>query len=281
MANIKIFVCCHQPGQHVPGHPLLIPTQVGTALAAERWDGFAHDDEGLNISRKNRAYCELTAQYWAWKNVRTDYFGFFHYRRYLYPQSDIKRPYIVEEEKNLDSLVSKKYTHFSEMIEPYDLVLPKPENMHVTVEKHYASAPFHHLEDLELVKDIIRERHGAYMQAMDTYLSGTEIYFGNIFIMKENIFQNYCQWLFGIIEEFDQRCVHDNYAAQELRVDGYLAERLLGIYASAHRDALKILELPRVHFYPSPAYEKQKLINQLLPPGTKQRALVKKLLTKL
>ena len=42
-----------------------------------------HDDEGDNISQKNKTYCELTAQYWAWKNEDADYYGFFHYRRYL------------------------------------------------------------------------------------------------------------------------------------------------------------------------------------------------------
>lgn len=42
-----------------------------------------HDDEGDNISERNKTYCELTAQYWAWKNEEADYYGFFHYRRYL------------------------------------------------------------------------------------------------------------------------------------------------------------------------------------------------------
>ena len=64
MADIKLFVCCHQQSA-VPKHPLLVPIQVGAALSDRRFPGFIPDDTRWNISEKNRSYCELTAQYWA------------------------------------------------------------------------------------------------------------------------------------------------------------------------------------------------------------------------
>ena len=93
LSQIKLFVCCHQAGQRVPAHPLLHPVQVGAALAQDHFPGFAHDDAGENISQKNRSYCELTAHYWAWKNVEADCYGFSHYRRYLYLDEHARRPY--------------------------------------------------------------------------------------------------------------------------------------------------------------------------------------------
>ena len=75
--DIRIFIACHKP-TYVPENPLLYPVQVGSALAKSHFEGMQRDDEGDNISVKNPEYCELTAQYWAWKNVSCDYYGFFH-----------------------------------------------------------------------------------------------------------------------------------------------------------------------------------------------------------
>ena len=108
MADVRLFVSCHEAAP-VPKHSLLTPVQVGAALSEEKLLGFSRDDEGENISRKNRSYCELTAQYWAWKNVQADYYGFFHYRRYLYPDRKAKRPYRIEGGPTLE--LFEKLTH--------------------------------------------------------------------------------------------------------------------------------------------------------------------------
>ena len=80
--DIRIYVVCHKD-TYIPKNKYLYPIQVGCALAEKRLDHMLHDDEGDNISARNKSYCELTAQYWAWKNQDADYYGFFHYRRYL------------------------------------------------------------------------------------------------------------------------------------------------------------------------------------------------------
>lgn len=79
---IRILVAAHKR-TYAPENRLIRLVQAGTALAGERLPGMLHDDEGDHISRRNRTYCELTVQYYAWKNVQADYYGFFHYRRYM------------------------------------------------------------------------------------------------------------------------------------------------------------------------------------------------------
>lgn len=274
MTEIKLFVSCHQPFP-VPKHPLLAPIQVGTALSDKRFDGFLHDDEGENISYKNRSYCELTAQYWAWKNADADYYGFFHYRRYLYPDADAKRPYRIEGEPDDDVLKRLEFDRMEGLIPQYDLIVPMGENMYVPVREHYGNAPFHHKKDLDLIEEIIRERNPEYAPPMEQYLSGTVCYFGNIYIMSKVLFHDYCAWLFPILEEFDRRVDLTGYSPQELRVNGYLAERLFGIYYTRHKDRLRALELPRVHFHGGKDGAIKRLINTLLPPGSRMRSIVK------
>lgn len=276
--DIKLFVCCHKE-EKVPEHELLYPIQVGTALADKRFPGFLYDNEGENISRKNRSYCELTAQYWAWKNVDAEYYGFFHYRRFLYPDTKEKLPYRIEKTPSKSLLSKLKFDSLSHLVEQYDVIIPVGENMHISVREHYATAPYHHGEDIELVEKIVCEMYPEMSDAVKSYLNGTICYFGNIYIMKRDAFFAYCAWLFSIMDEYDRRKDNSDYTAQELRVNGYLAERLFGIWLTHVREKLCVGELPRVHFMSSSTeYIKNKLINMMLPPGSVIRSAVKSLM---
>ena len=73
--GIQIYVACHKP-TWVLDNRLLVPVQVGAALTDARYAGMRQDNEGEHISEKNAQYCELTAQYWAWKNTDCEYYGF-------------------------------------------------------------------------------------------------------------------------------------------------------------------------------------------------------------
>ena len=79
---IRVFVSAHKPVETFDSM-VFQPVQVGATRAGERFSWALHDDEGDNISDLNPMYCELTTQYWAWKNVDAEYIGFCHYRRYF------------------------------------------------------------------------------------------------------------------------------------------------------------------------------------------------------
>ena len=83
MSKLKIFIANHKENNYIPECDFIQPVQVGSAFSKKQFDGMDKDNTGINISEKNPMYCELTAQYWAWKNIDVEYYGFFHYRRYL------------------------------------------------------------------------------------------------------------------------------------------------------------------------------------------------------
>ena len=80
--KVKILVAIHKADK-VYGDKVYMPIQVGKSLSEFNL-GFQGDNTGDNISEMNSMFCELTAHYWAWKNLKdVDYIGLCHYRRYF------------------------------------------------------------------------------------------------------------------------------------------------------------------------------------------------------
>lgn len=295
---IKIYVSCHKDF-YVPAHPLLFPVQVGAAGSNRRFAGMLHDDTGVNISAKNKTYCELTAQYWAWKNEKAAYYGFFHYRRYLNfkqtgnrnyltaPTKRKKRPRIYNIYRRPDEGTLKQLGYdplnITNLVNRYEVIAPVAEEMHVTVFDHYRDAPKHHIEDLELALAIIAEKYPGYLEAAREYMQSTKHYFCNLFIMKNELFQAYCSWLFAILSAFERRMDFSRYSGKSCRVHGWLGERLFGVYFTwlKKQPGMRWAELPRAHFAGFPGetdnFKTMKRINAFLPPGTRRRTRVKKL----
>jgi hypothetical protein len=135
---------------------------------------------------------------------------------------------------------------------------------------------YHRSDDLRLVYDIIEKKYPEYIAAADHYLNGKSEYYGNLYIMRREVFNDYCAWLFSILTEFDS--LSKSIAA---RTQGYLAERLFCVWFSKlKQDGIRIWkEVPRVHFW---GYDdenhrlwRDKLVNVFLPPGSKRRIWVK------
>ena len=98
MQMLKLFIS-YKTRQKLLKNNILTPIQTGRAIADEVFDEMVGDDTGENISKENPRYCELTAQYWVWKNYNKignpDYVGFMHNRRHFIFDSELKHlPYL-------------------------------------------------------------------------------------------------------------------------------------------------------------------------------------------
>ena len=85
--DIKILISAHRPVQ-LPSCQQFYGMRVGQGfqlkdLPANSNICYTDDMQPDNISDKNWFYCELTAQYYAYRHLQANYFGFMHYRRLL------------------------------------------------------------------------------------------------------------------------------------------------------------------------------------------------------
>ena len=275
MPNIKLLIATHKDIT-LPKHEILFPVQVGSALKSKRFKDMQPDDSGDNISEQNPDYCELTALYWAWKNLDADYYGLCHYRRYLsFANPYNKHPYIYYKDID-DNLTSYLALDNAEaFINDTDIVLPFPEKMYISVNEQYLRSDLHNMDDMYLVQDIIEKDYPDYVEDMRSYIMNDEVFYANMFVMKKELFNEYCEWLFGILKKFDEQKTTDSE-----RADGYLAERLLGIffYHLKRTKDIKYKFVQRVDILSiSNSPTRNKILYALLPPGTKRRARVKKL----
>lgn len=274
--NIKIFMCCHESFRIVP--PLCIPIQGGKAINPPI-NGITGDDSGDNISDKNHEYCELTVQYYAWKNEYADFYGFCHYRRFLCFDESVPLPYLAFGKMTSERL--GKYISSSQEIEQMckdcDIIIPRSEDMGISVYEHYSTSRFHYKEDLELFVEIISERTPFLVPFVNDYLSQNRQYFCNMFIMRREVFCEYCELLFPLLAEFDRRKTkHGSF--QDDRTDGYLSERFVGIFVAYSRSkGYKIKEILRLDINCS---LNKWLLVKLFPPQSKRRFLLKRIVNK-
>lgn len=240
--NIHIYVSCHKDC-YVPKFSFLKPIQVGSAISNVNLN-MIHDNSGDNISEKNKSYCELTAQYWAWKNDNdADYFGFWHYRRYMSFSKielkhnlfeDVELPYLDD---SAIATLNISEDSIKNIIKEYDVIATTPVKIKKlnkqlrSIRDQYCRNNFQFEEDLDLILDIIKEKYPDFYKTAIYYINKSPVgYYCNMFIMKKELFKKYSEWLFSILSEFENRKDFSDYTPEAYRVCGYLGERLFGIY---------------------------------------------------
>lgn len=212
-----ILVAAHKefPMPHKKGY---IPILVGADKNYKDNITYQLDNEGENISSKNPNYNELTAIYWAWKNLKdVDAIGLVHYRRYLY---DLK-PY------NLDNVLDIE--KINNLLQDYNVILPKKRNYYIESNySHYIHA--HEKLPLDKTREIIEKRYPKYLYAFDNVMKNKKAHMFNMFVMKKASFNSYCAFIFDVLGQLENQIDISNYSTQEKRVYGYVSELLMDVW---------------------------------------------------
>lgn len=216
----KIVVAAHI-AYPVPQDDIYYPIHAGKS--GRESIEFPGDDTGENISHKNDFYSELTCLYWAWKNLRADYLGLVHYRRHFrYRKKGSK----------WDSVLS--HGELEKVLQETEVVLPRKRRYYIeTVGSHYG----HTFDELHLsvARAAIEDMYPQYTHSFDKIMDRRSAHMFNMFIMKREYADAYCQWLFSVLEELETRIDVSGMTPFEARYLGRVSERLLDVWIDKNK----------------------------------------------
>ena len=226
--KVNVIIATHKKYE-MPKYKSYLPVHVGKEGKDDI--GFKGDNTGNNISKKNPYFCELTGMYWAWKNLKADYIGLAHYRRYFKGNTKSKNKFEqVLSDKEIEKLLKKN-----------DIVLPKKREYFIeNLYSHYEHTL--HIETLDITGEIIKEKYPKYMKEFELLKKRTSAHMFNMFIMKKEIMDDYCKWLFDILFELEKRIDTSKYDSFHARFYGRVSELLLDVWLNTNGH--KYVEVP-------------------------------------
>lgn len=165
-----------------------------------------HDDFDGGISEHNRRIGFLTGTYWVWKNYEKlgnpEYFGSFGYRRLLKPD-------------------------FLTNLNDYDVIVPKIKNFKVeTIRGQFTNVHGQSLYNSMIC--IFSKVYPNEIEYLEEYFNKTSGYFDEIYVMRKQIFFEFCEWIFPLLFEFLKMPQQAN--SKDTRDIAFIMERLTGYY---------------------------------------------------
>ncbi|WP_273215393.1 DUF4422 domain-containing protein [Helicobacter japonicus] len=258
--RVKILVCYHKVSPII-ANEILQPILVGATQAdqtireslefacAKQGIKLARDDDisgggaysyslKKEISLLNPYFCELTAMYWAWKNLDADYYGLFHYRRVFDFTSNtffakLKSAFTPQSRTiakyHLDSASITSYLQDSSI----DIIIPKALSLRpdINAYENFACGG-HNIKDLDKAIAYIKETYPFMTDSITQTLftNGAKICYWNMAIWRKEVFFAYCEWIFDVLFALQEQIDYTSYNAHEARVFGFLGEWLFNVW---------------------------------------------------
>lgn len=223
MEKLKIFVCAHKADPQIRNYAPFVPVHGGKALHPDINLGFIGDDTGDNISDRNSMYSEWSVIYWVWKNCSdVEFIGLNHYRRYF--KKTITDENIEKLMEGVD-VIAVKRTNKSKCSRLADLAMMTSQ------------------EDAYIFADSVLAAHPDSKEALLKYIyDSTESFPYSMFIMRKELFDDYCNFVFPVLFDLEKRIKSHGYSRQQ-RALGYFGEYSLGLFIYYRNLKVKGIEL--------------------------------------
>lgn len=276
--NTKIAVCYYMRQNNYIQNESCIPLQLGYEETKDNLE-IQRDDSLENRGNKHWLYSEYSGVYWLWKNVDADYKGMLQHRRFFSLQNvplswlvmrrlknvydrleSVVRPHPIgwEEqlkvpEKEYQSLVDEFSAHIDKIWNRgYDIIAPKRRHYYIlNVKNHFV--PVLGVDLMNMIAEVIKEKTPEYDEDYQRTLRATKcFYYANLEVMKSELFNEYCTFLFTVFDGLEVRLpelfvdpVHEKFLYRKF---GYLGEILTSTFISkAKREGKKVKECTVVY----------------------------------
>lgn len=249
--DVKIFVS-HRIDQDSAtiDNPLYIPVRCGAIFDDREGVEMLGDDTGDNISDRRMSFCELTVLYWAWKNVEADYYGLCHDCRYMiFPDKEYKTDkanwsQIVCEHLLPDTVKDFGLTDSEKMrqiIAGNDAVLPQcvditecntPNGYRKSIGEFWKTFEGEFIADdgIQLLVDCTENVAPQYVEMLNNYLSSSQSFNLNCFVLKKTVFLNLCEFLFPILFQIESRLDMKHSSKKAAQTLNRFGEILIGAF---------------------------------------------------
>jgi hypothetical protein len=206
--KLEIFIISHKEITNYPSnnqYKLILLNDIKTDCTLDK---IVCDEKKNKILKMKHAYSEGAGIHYIWKNVELpNYVGINHYRRFFDFWNNIP--------------------DIEKIFNEYGAILPLFDIGWKTLMENYQNC--HNIKDIELVLDIIKNKFSKYYEiSLKQYYSNV-FYPCNIFIVKKETFIEWCEFVFGVLDEYNNIMGFKN----DLDILNYVANNL-SAYCEQH-----------------------------------------------
>ena len=211
--EVTMFQVRHYMDVPLENQPVLEPWEVSIQAGAELTDiriCEILDNEGNNISLKNKQYCEASVMYWVWKNASCPWVGIEHYRRRL--------------------LVCPEMLGHD-----VDAVLPLPYICYPN-----ALTQFRRFVSENVIYDLLGAINMLYpceYESIAGCLNSEYLYAYNLVAARKSTYSDYCEWAFNITEYIESQ---KKMSIMDSRALAYIVEMLTSLYFMSNEKNIRI-----------------------------------------
>lgn len=167
----------------------------------------------------------MTSIYACWKNYKymtnPNYIGFNHYRRFFNPKD-------FNDFQKYDILIGNKYKFTATLYNQYKNV--------------------HHEFDIDVLIGLLKQEYSE--KSILSFINKKELYAPcNMFIMKKELFFQYCNFIFPKLFKLEKMILLDNTNYYQFRALAFLSERMTSFWMLQQlKNKKKIKEIP-IYFF--------------------------------